>query len=493
MEQKRSQFRIILGLSLLVLSAVIWLFPSDVVELVVRQKEVVLGRYSRGHFGSLFVLTILLWFAAGFSFSKLRGVELFASALMMFVSVFGSLFAVLLVSGMLSMPRYIETSVETAGGEELQGIVRHRPPNEFFELQFRDAPENFRSYPSLAPGYEPVDISLTIDQYGFRNRNVGERYSIVAVGDSFTAGSHVSDEQAWTELLAGKLQTPIYNLGVSGSDPQTYLNNFAIFGSHFEPEIVLFMVYEGNDFRYSPPREFDHETGREKLRLSEKMENWMKASPVTVGLRRFSSEVLEKIGSDNPIPAYETLMGWMPVKAGSVEAMHYYSFKPKRLAYLMRDEDDFRQSGDWLGAEQAFLKMHALSKKQNFRLIMIYVPSKPHVVMPLIADSIEPEQVRTFVAYRLSKKKRDSLPEAEAFKQQLYAQIDSQENVFMQFCQKQGIECISTTRPLQKATAQGVQTYYTYDQHWTPEGNRVVAELLADYLKTQAAEGRVEH
>jgi hypothetical protein len=36
---------------------------------------------------------------------------------------------------------------------------------------------------------------------------------------------------------------------------------------------------------------------------------------------------------------------------------------------------------------------------------------------------------------------------------------------------------------LRAAVAAGKQVYYTYDQHWTPEGNVVTAAVLDAYLK----------
>jgi hypothetical protein len=52
----------------------------------------------------------------------------------------------------------------------------------------------------------------------------------------------------------------------------------------------------------------------------------------------------------------------------------------------------------------------------------------------------------------------------------------------MDFCIEQEIECISPTEELIAATKSGQQTYFSYDQHWTPEGNKVVADVVGNYL-----------
>ena len=44
-----------------------------------------------------------------------------------------------------------------------------------------------------------------------------------ALGDSFTLGWGVRQNEIWVELLEKKMQQPIYNLGVSGLSPKQEL------------------------------------------------------------------------------------------------------------------------------------------------------------------------------------------------------------------------------------------------------------------------------
>jgi hypothetical protein len=402
----------------------------------------------------------------------------------MFVTLFTALliFLAVVATGWMNTPRYVEKAVETSTGEvKLVGLVRHRPPNEYYELQQKDVPEQHRSYPDQPAGYPEFPVTLTIDKYGFRNGEVKDRYPIVAVGDSFVAGSHVSDKQAWTVLLSEKIGQDIYNLGVSGSDPQTYLNNYAMFGRQFKPELVIMMLYEGNDFKYRSPKKFDKKTGQQKLTTSQKIRRWSKASPVTKGLKRFSSEVLEQVGKDWPVPGYKESVGWMPVSLELADGnTAWYSFKPKRLLYLDYSPEEFSSSRNWEGVSGVFLEMKKLAEQEGFRLLFVYAPSKPHVVMPLVKDQVPADQLRNFAAF-----KEDDLPPADEFKQRIYDNMETQETVFMDFCGRQNLDCISLTKGLQQATLESVQTYYTYDQHWTPEGNQVAADVISGWLQQQ--------
>jgi len=468
------------GLGLLLLSVLAWIPGSDVIELVVREREVLLGRYSQGHFASLLFLTVLLVMQGVLLLvpMKSRGDRIFAS-IMVPLSTGVALFLVLMVTGWMNQPRYIEkAAVDATGQRKLQGLVRHRPANEYYEFTWTDAPELPRSYPGRPGGYGTIPIVLTSDRYGYRNPGeLLEEYPLLVVGDSFAAGSHVSDEQMWSRLLADRLGQPMYNLGVSGSSPRVYLNNYVVLGQRFKPKTVLFMLYEGNDFRYEPPPRMDKATGKRQRSLGQQIEFLGKASPVTQGLRRLSIEVLQQWGADRAIPGYEEQMGWMPVKLTVDGREQFYGFPPKRLKYLNVDKDLFARSPDWTSVRDVLLEMKALTDEAGARLVVVYAPSAPHVALPLVEGNVPAQQLRQFLAYEV-----DDLPEAGVLKEQLFSRLDNQESVVADFCREQGLGFVSMTQPLREAIQRGEQVYYTYDQHWTPLGNQVAASVLESYL-----------
>ena len=83
----------------------------------------------------------------------------------------------------------------------------------------------------------------------------------------------------------------------------------------------------------------------------------------------------------------------MPVRVGPGKDADFYSFKPKRLRYLYGDESAFGQSEEWEFAAGIFLKMKQVAEKEGFRLVIVYAPSKPHVVLPEVEQDITPEQL----------------------------------------------------------------------------------------------------
>jgi hypothetical protein len=501
------QKRVVVAIVLFTVSLMIWIPSSDLVKLIVNNDEIVFGRYSRGHFGALFIVTLLLWIAAGIAIALRRKpmAECVFAVLMVYLSTGLSVFVLVIGSAFINKPRYVEEQVKTVDAEAgitLTNVVRHRPPNERYDLVQRDEPDALRSYPNAPKGYPEFPLVLTTDSRGFRNQTSLDTYDIVAVGDSFVAGSHVSDDQAWAAILQKKLGQSLYNLAVSGSDLMVYLNNFVSLGRPLKPKAVLLMIYEGNDFRAVRPLpkavsenpasdtstadNSDEATEQSEPTESKKLLDiayLAKASPVTKGLKRLSAEVFSAVGKEWPVPEYTVQMGWMPLAVPTTTGVQYYSFPPKRLTYLDYSPEEFVRSTDWHNARAILDTFAALSQKDHFRLVVVYAPSAPHVVMPLAQDHIPADQLFQFVRYSNKKLKGDP----ETYKQQVLGRLDTQENTVMAWCAEKQVDCVSPTAALRKAAAQGQQVYYVYDQHWTPEGNAVVADVLQTFFQTTAA------
>lgn len=478
MNSMTSMVRRIGALLLLIASFWIWTRHSDVIELIVRQRPVLFGRYSQGHFGALLVLTPILWVLA-IAFAA-RG-PLLRNVGNALIGIATTLLAIVAVTYGAHFFHREALYVEKAAGDgELpMGVTRHRPPGQVYELTFVDVPEQARSYPDAPPGFAPVPLKLTSDKNGFRNLSVDAQYDIIAVGDSFVAGSNVDDAQTWSALLSQRIGRPIYNLGVGGSGPPTYLANFAQFGLPLKPRVALFMIYEGNDFK-----EDVVVTGARAPTLGERIakhvERAFDASPVTLGLKRLSHDLLEKLGATRPVPGYREKLGFMPIALSGGDATHYYSFDPKRLIYLDYGKEEFAASREWQATAGMLGQIVRLSREHGVQPVFIYAPSTPHVVLPLAQDAIPAQQLRNFAAYRKS-----HLPPADAYKQRVLRNLDNEQAVVMDFCTAQQVECLALTDALQRATAAGQQTYFSYDQHWTPLGNAVAAAAIEEFLRAR--------
>ena len=228
------------------------------------------------------------------------------------------------------------------------------------------------------------------------------------------------------------------------------------------------MIYEGNDFKGLPRQaEIGDVSFTEKL----------KGSPLSASLKSLSRNLFESYNTTKDVPAYGKNLSWMPVKIEDVsdEGAKYYSFKPRRMLSLNVQQSIFEKSKIWQENVTLLDKFISLSKEHDFIPVIAYAPSKPHVVMPFF--DVKAEDLRSYLSY-----KDKDLPDADMVKSSFYKNLDAQESTVEEYCRDRGISFISTTNKLQYMTEAGTQMYYTYDQHWTPMGNEVVAEIIYQHL-----------
>lgn len=92
---------------------------------------------------------------------------------------------------------------------------------------------------------------------GLRNREVGPKppgaFRILVLGDSFTEGAGVEEEEAYPQVLEKILRrrsaraVEVVNTGVGGWDPFQYAQYFERHGLAFAPDLVLVGFFVGND------------------------------------------------------------------------------------------------------------------------------------------------------------------------------------------------------------------------------------------------------
>ena len=456
----------------LLITALVWFIPSNVGYLIAQNRHVLLGRYSLGHLTVAFILIpisaaslYLTW--ANEKNERQRKFKVVAIT----VSILLSLLVVDIAARLITRPKRYVT----------EKTYFHRPPNTVQRGTAKDVPEEAFLYPKTPPGHPDIEYTLTIDKRGFRNKTDLEQYDIVILGDSFAEGSKVTDDDAWPVLLAKKSELTVYNLGMSAGHPGTYLETIKKFGDELSPKIVLCLLYEGNDFRDS--------NFRKKDTLPRRIEDYFKSSPLrnaakNLMIRSFGSTQTapspaetHALPSPEPTPQPSEALSWLPVAVPQGTNAKYYTFKIKRLLEHFVTKEAFLKSQGAIRTFAALRQIKGLCSEKGIRLVIAYAPDKPHLILPLITEIVTPEQLHAFMAL----KQRD-LPPANKLLETLLARHNVQESAIEDFCRTESIEFTSLTAPLRKATAQGSQTYFTYDQHWTPLGHKIVAEAISRHI-----------
>ena len=97
--------------------------------------------------------------------------------------------------------------------------------------------------------YEPRDMIFKTDSLGFRNKSDYMNQPFVLVGDSFIAGTGITQEHTLSSILKSKFQVETYSMGVAGAGISDYVSYTQKLESlHSDSFKVLIFVYEGNDF-----------------------------------------------------------------------------------------------------------------------------------------------------------------------------------------------------------------------------------------------------
>ncbi len=504
--------RVLIGLVVLV-NLLLWLIPSNVAKLIARDRHILMGRYSVERLTLIIVLiplslmAIYLLAAARENF-KQRCLRI----VLLLTILLSGLPAVDFIARFVWVPRYISTQK-----------VYHRIPGKGYQVTVRDIPEAANSYRNIPPGYPPLQCKLSIDARGFRNQQALTKCDILVLGDSFAEGSHVSDEQCWPTLLAKKSKLQVYNLGMSGTDLLDYLRTYQTIGKNIASRIVICMIYEGNDFRITaipdlgevespnknapvaspakapPPAKKDNFAGKAKapaqkaapvpkqnrMHLLEQQDTsfadrfraYYKTSPLVI---IFKNAFIKYLAPINAID-YSTRMpslSWLPIAVGTGAKVSYYSFPPKRVHTLYLSRDDFLKTPSYHACTSVLSHLHQLCRADNRRLLVVYAPTKTRVVLPLVKQRLSAPKLHDFVALRKS-----HIPEAEVFFAGLFRYLDGQEQALADLCKQQGIEFVSLIQPLRESAALGTQVYFTYDQHWTPPGHQIVADIISRFCR----------
>ena len=485
-------FRVILYAALLLLNLILWAIPSNLIKLSVKGKPIFLSMYSLEKLTFLFFmipisgLLIYLISATGKSIKK----RVFAVIVIVMITVPG-LFLVDLCLRFIKPARYVKTDQ-----------VYHRPPSISYTLTVKDKPKSGKSLPiTIEPGFPDSECTLTTDKKGFRNKKVQEKYDIVVIGDSFTEGSDVTDDEIWPHVLSQKSGYSVYNLGMSGTDPLDYFLTLKQFGMEFSPKIVICTIYQGNDFRDNGipadrirTMEISHsKSGKAIIKerpipFKKKIRKYRKDSPLLRGFRKLFSKylIIEKTQEDSKnskgkVADKKTenkILSWLPMKIPATDNSKYYFFKSKRMLPLWQSKKELLDSAGWKNCAASLTKIKEFCTKNNIRMIVTMAQLKPTIIFPLLKKTKLP--VSDMHAFATLASKR--VPEKDKFIETIYTNLPNQENALQEFCKTNNVEYVSTTKALRESMNNGNQVYFTYDQHWSPPGHKVVAETIAEYL-----------
>ena len=272
----------------------------------------------------------------------------------------------------------------------------------------------------------------------------------LTVGDSFTIGLQVDDDETFSARLAQTLGIQVLNAGVDGYSTWREAIRTVQLGRHFTPEVVVAIFFTGNDFfdnRQKPPLTLDAPG----------------LGPGEPGAPEYG---LPQVGIGIHTPYWFRML-----RDHSVLAAHYWAWHETARVRRGRDpnarrfreelgvftvEGRARAAADDASTKKALVSFREACALVGARALVAVVP--PAFIMD------DATARRTFASVGL---------------EQVTPDLDGAQAAALAAAAAAGVPSCDLLPPLREAARRGDRPFLPFDGHLTVEGHRVVAAGIA--------------
>lgn len=305
----------------------------------------------------------------------------------------------------------------------------------------------------LRPGFDSTyrnaefAIHIRINSHGLRGpEHSYERppgtIRILALGDSFTFGQGVEYDQAWPWLLAATADGPArvesINAGWASPSQSGQLEYLRRFGLRYDPDLVIAMIFVGNNVVNELAAERAGEGGLQDVEL---FAGYLTNYQVRVGplgaVRQAVDELLPNL--------YEI------TTLALVKLQYGLGSRRATFDYILADDEPAEIRHGWerlLAAVEGIVRATEAAGK---RAAVVVAPFYDQVTVTRYPLGYTP---------------------------------DRPQRILIRFCAQRALECLDL-RPALVAAGDPADLYYVKDGHWTPRGHDVVAKAIRDWLQAR--------
>jgi len=322
--------------------------------------------------------------------------------------------------------------------------------NMFFEP---DPYTGFRLRPD-SEGVFQHGIPAVVNSQGHRDDEVTlekpeDTFRILALGDSFTVGANVFQEQAYPQVLEdvlnarSKQEVEVVNAGVGGWGPFRYAQYYEHYGRQYDPDLVLIGFFAGND-AYSQPN------------ASEQL-------PTAVLGRRVSRSAAGKPFTKLLVFLHEHSHLWRLLDRRG----------PQARDFTRVDCTDFTE--EYLAVQGARSESHLKADAEREALAQNSVDQIVHIQHLADRDSIPVVVALLPDENQINPALQQEIIDADEIDQY---DFDMPQAMLVEMFNDQGIPTID----LLPTIRDDPRCLYMNDTHWVPEGHLLVARTIADTL-----------
>ena len=322
-----------------------------------------------------------------------------------------------------------------------------------------------------------IDVTVRTAEYRTRIRtnSLGFRSSeesatskgskILVLGDSFTIGLEVEEDERFTEIVGGKIGRPVINMGVSGYDPVNELNLLRKVNREKlikGVDVVILQFFIGNDFisrtELVPVPTYKGHLGR-------KAQSVDRNAQIGVTFRRFfkeNSHLAHKIMgalSTNQF-FFQKLASWGVVTNTIVDGKvaQLRLFFPSYWANTGKTHIN--------SLKQVFIEFKKETEKNNQQFIVLVIPTKYQVTPGQFDWALDEFKI--------------------LLSEQQYDVVDARANlpnqIISQVLDREGIIYLDMLDKFPQYIDRNESIYFIRDQHLTKSGHRIVADELYKFF-----------
>ena len=355
----------------------------------------------------------------------------------------------------------------------------------------------------LSPEVAPARVrrfAFHTDAEGFRNPAVRDPIAVAALGDSFTDAMTLPVEQAWPARLEARLGAPVQNYGTAGFGPQQEERVLEDFALRHRPRAVVVAFFAGNDiFNAETFDDFDRapESARPRppgWRIKDTVARFDQLYVVSLlraageGRRdrgRRSGAATADAPPDEPSAdppatrpppaAFDRGMFTVPVGDRTLQV----ALMPPYLNTLRFSAAELRARRGWRLTRRSVERMQELCRAAGAELVVMYVPFKSQVYLPLLRRSFPRAELERALAFCF----RGMGPPVDA--ETLAAHRLAQNELMSGLCAERHIAFLDLTPILEAEVDAGRNVYFPDDAHWNAAGHDAAAAALAALLSAR--------
>lgn len=328
-------------------------------------------------------------------------------------------------------------------------------PNKFLEAQGHSMEYGY--YPpdrTIQHCAQDFDYGFTIDGWGFRGyKGKTKQESILAMGDSFTFGFGVNDDQTFSSLLGA------YNAGVFAAPFPTQVKAFNYIVPKVKPSAIIWDIYAPHIITMTPSSWITRCPGDRDIATFVNFERWLP----TDSWNEYVLPALKKLALFN-FAQNRTHINSLTLNESTLKVRLDCYFTKERMLYEDMSSDaigtdelrktvsaELDDAYKILGDNLRYVAEYARSNRINLQIILI--PSKYQLKL---TDSPE----TGLQADRAFQKIRKLLHESGVAE-----------------------DSIIDLTPVFSNKADRPSLFFESDAHWTAKGHRHVADFIRSHLK----------